>query len=147
MKTERFLPALLTLKDGEAVVEIEQSQTGALALELDLLLHGLATTLAVGAGAGDRIVISFARGAGRPGERARALRPSRDRVELELALEPIARLQAVLLRAYRDGMAEVNHVHVECQLGAAPFDLTLFFRAARPPMTPEEAGRLLGERG
>jgi hypothetical protein len=52
-------------------------------------------------------------------------------------------LQAVLLRAYRDQMAEVNHVHIEGQRSGTPFDLTVMFEVAREPMTPEDAKKLL----
>jgi hypothetical protein len=41
-------------------------------------------------------------------------------------------------------MAEVNHVHVEGRLNGESFDLTLVFQTSRPPMTQEEAERLMG---
>jgi hypothetical protein len=52
-------------------------------------------------------------------------------------------LQAVLLRAYRDQIAEVNHVHIDGESDGKPFDLTVIFELSLEPMTPENAKKLL----
>jgi hypothetical protein len=45
----------------------------------------------------------------------------------------------VLLRAYRDGLAEANHVHLDGTRQKHPFSLTFFFELYREPMSGEEA--------
>jgi hypothetical protein len=46
-------------------------------------------------------------------------------------------VSAFVLRAVRDGAAEVDHVHNEAS------DVTRLTDAVKPPMTPEQAERLL----
>jgi hypothetical protein len=48
-------------------------------------------------------------------------------------------LQATLLRAYCDEVAEVNHWHIEGDRDGTSFDLTIMFHAFREPMSAEEA--------
>jgi hypothetical protein len=43
-------------------------------------------------------------------------------------------------------MAEVDHIHLEGEKDGCSFDLTFFFDASRPPMTPEEAAKLMDEK-
>jgi hypothetical protein len=63
----------------------------------------------------------------------------------ELSRTQATYMQATLLRTYRDEMAAVDHVHIEGFMRESPFDLTLFFALSRPPMTPEEIEKLIGE--
>ena len=76
-------------------------------------------------------------------ESKRGLFSGLDGTELRLALPKVTieYLQAVLLRAYRDGMAEIGHVHIETNAA----DLTLLFSVSAPPMSADEAMRLLEE--
>jgi hypothetical protein len=54
----------------------------------------------------------------------------------------LGHLLATLLRAYRDQVAEVSHVHIEGLLDGAPYDLTVMFDVCKESMSPEEAKKL-----
>jgi hypothetical protein len=60
-------------------------------------------------------------------------------IHLSLPMVTVKYLQAVLLRAYRDGMAEVGHIHVE----TTSIDLTFLFAVSAPPMSGDDAARIL----
>jgi hypothetical protein len=77
--------------------------------------------------------------------RAAVLRLSADRMMFSLSRNQAEYLEATLLRAYRDEMAEVNHIHLEGELDGSSYDLTLLFDVSRPPMSPEEATARMGE--
>lgn len=126
--------------DSEIVVEISQAEVPAIALDVALLLGGLADSLSLVSGAAKlNIRVSP--------QRTTATNFDRDehgRVECVLSRDNAEYIQATLLRAYRDGMAEVSHVHVDGKFRGNDFDLTLMFDTARPAMTPEEAERIMG---
>jgi hypothetical protein len=131
----------------ELVVEAEQAEVGTFALELTLLLEGLSEMVVILTPAGYRISLSIQKKEekGRFEARTRVTQVDPMRMTFEIARTQAMYLQATLLCAYRDEMATVDHVHVEGFLRELPFDLTLFFAASRPPMTPEEIEKMIGD--
>jgi len=129
--------------NGEIVVEILHSEIPILVVEVALLLYGLAETLRLHPVSGPSALLTL-----QPGDQvSRAIvERSRDGAfKFALGHNQAGFLQATLLRAYRDHMAETDHIHIEGLEGAAPFDLTIRFELAREPMSPEEAKRLMGD--
>lgn len=124
--------------------EVEQAEIGTFALELTLLLEGLSEMLVISTPAGYRISLSVQKREekGRFEARTKVTQVDSMRMTFELARTQAMYMQATLLRTYRDEMAAVDHVHIEGFLRDLPFDLTLFFAAARPPMTPEEIEKM-----
>jgi hypothetical protein len=124
---------------SEVVVELSQGEAATFALELVLLLRGLTNLVNVMAGAA-KLVLRLAE----PTSTATTFnREASGRMVCSLTRDNAEYLEATLLRAYRDGMAEVNHVHVQGTLDGESFDLTLLFDSSRLPMTPEEAEKLM----
>lgn len=125
----------------ETVVEILQERFGVWALEISLLLQGLAESLLVRAPNDGTLLLSLLadknvkRGAFSLSE-PRKLRFDMSRAQAEY-------LQIALLRAYRDGMADVEHVHIEGTFAGTAYDMTFFFGASRPPMSAEDAAKRL----
>ncbi len=131
------------LDSGELVVELAHAAVATLALELSLLLGGLADSIRLSAKSGASVVLSL-RG-GDAVSKAEAQRMFTDTVHFRLGTNQAEYLHAVLLRAYRDGAAEVNHVHIEGSDGHLSFDFTLLFERFCEPMTGAEAMKLLGD--
>lgn len=144
MVTERrflFLTAEILGGDSEFVLELPQSAVAAMALELALLLQGLSKSLRIQAKAGKIVVLTLIDNdrvskavVGREHDDARSFAIGRNQAEY---------LQSFCLRAYRDQMAEVNHVHIEGRCENIPFDLTIMFEVYRESMTPEEVEKLM----
>jgi hypothetical protein len=121
----------------ETVVEIRQDRIEAWALEVSLLLSGLNDTLVVRSTTKPTIMLSVL-----PEERkrkaARTTAPSTvvtrskpDKLTFQLSRTEAEAIQATLLRAYRDEMAEVNHIHIGGLFEGVTYDLTLFFDVSR----------------
>ena len=119
--------------------EVEQAEVGTFALELTLLVEGLSEMLVISTPAGYRISLSIQEKEqkGQFVARTKVTQVDPMRMTFEIARTQAMYMQATLLCTYRDEMAAVNHVHIEGFLRESPFDLTLFFAASRPPMTPE----------
>jgi hypothetical protein len=126
---------------GEAVVEIMQERFGVWTLEISLLLQGLAESLTVRSPKGGTLLLSLL--ADKRVRRSAVSCGGTDKLRFDLSRTQAEYLQTVLLRAYRDGMADVDHVHIEGALAGTAYDLTFFFGASRPPMSAEEAARRL----
>jgi hypothetical protein len=124
---------------GELVLEILHNEFGTWALELTLLLQGLTQSVEICFGGKGRMGISL--DADSHADRFVAIKMGNHDFAFVLPRTQAEYLLATLLRAYRDEMAEVNHVHVEGSAGGEPFDLTIMFDIYRPPMTAEEAER------
>ena len=142
---KRFLPleGEVLLGSAEAVIELPTRAVGALALEITLLLEGLAKTLRIGPGKGPTLQLMVIES--HPAAKAVVTCESVEFVSFAVNRNQAEYLQAVLLRAYRDQMAEVNHVHIEGTCNGSPFDLTVMFEAFREPMSAEDASRLLSD--
>lgn len=129
------------LGSAEIVLELEQSVVASMALELTLLLAGLSSSLRLGPSAGPAIIMKLV-----PGDRvskAAVTLAADGALSFVLGTNQAEYLQTVLLRAYRDEAAEVNHVHIEGERDGLAFDLTVMFGVFREPMSAEEAKRLL----
>jgi hypothetical protein len=125
---------------SELVVELTQGEVPILALELMLLLRGFADLVCLASGA----VQVALRLAAKSSTATTFIREVSGRLQCSLSRDNAEYLEVTLLRAYRDNMAAVNHVHIEGSLDGENFDLTLLFDVFRPPMTPEEAEKLIG---
>lgn len=131
---------------AELVLETEQAEVGALALELTLLVEGLSEAVVILTPAGHRISLSIPKKEkGLLEARTKVTQADPKRIAFELSRTQAEYMQATLLRTYRDEMAAVNHIHIEGFMGESAFDLTLFFALSRPPMTPEEIENLIGD--
>lgn len=124
---------------SESVVEVAHDEVGLLALEITLLLERLVDCLTVNdpQGFGMMLVVASRQGG------AAVSHAGTKRLSVELGRSQGEHLQAVLLRAFRDGAAEVNHVHLEGELEGRQYDLTIMFEVSQPPMSPDEAARLM----
>jgi hypothetical protein len=137
------LPGEPVVGDNEVVIEVPHTIVAPMALELSLLLSGLADSLRMRAQSGINIVITV--GAGVAVSKAIVGRGKADTLSFELGRNQAEYLHAVLLRAHRDGAAEVNHIHIEGAGGEDLFDLTILFETYREPMTREEAMKLMDD--
>ncbi|MEZ4306427.1 MAG: hypothetical protein R3F14_00040 [Polyangiaceae bacterium] len=126
---------------AEVVLELTPREVETWALEVELLLRGLSDRLTVRGDGGKHVVLTLDKGAA--SGRGRALRPDEHTFRFDLPANQLGYLQRALLVAYRDGVAEVNHIHIETDAGAGTFDLTVMFEVYRPPMPGEEATRRL----
>lgn len=141
----RYLSVLTESVVGpnEVVLELAQSVLGSLALELALLIAGLAAALRVQPSRGAPIILRLLDDD--RVSKALAERASDGSVTFAIGRNQAEYLQMVLLRAYRDEMAEVNHVHIEGDHQGQPLDLTLMFEVSAEPMSAEEANKLLND--
>ena len=110
-------PDRIIASGSEIVLELSQADVAVLALELALVLGGFANGVSVVSGS-SKLALRVA-------EQGPATtvftREASGRVECSLSRDNAEYLQATLLRAYRDGMAEVNHIHVEARIPPARF--------------------------
>jgi hypothetical protein len=124
----------------EVVVSLAEADVTPLCLEFALLLLGETAALQLQSGE-ERLDLEIAKKSQQPQAsfargKARGLRCTLDRDGLEY-------LQATLLRAWRDGAAEVDHLHLEGALAGSGHDLTVRFAKAQAPMTAAQARRKL----
>lgn len=126
----------MLMGENEVVVEISSDDVGRWALEFGLLLARLSDVLVVSTrGAG----LEFALMPTGPGEkRALAERRTESVIRFTLPQSGAGYIHAVLLRAYRDGAADVEHVHIGAMLAGREFDLTLFFDRYKPPSSEDD---------
>lgn len=130
------------LSAAEIVIELSPSAVASLALEFALLLEGMAFSLRIRPSKGPTLLLSLTNDD--KVSKGAVTRESDGSVHFALGRNQAEYLQAVLLRAFRDQIAEVNHVHIEGRINAMPFDLTVMFENFREPMTAEDAKNLLG---
>lgn len=142
---KRFLrlPSEPVVGDNEVVVEVPHNVVPTVALELSLLLAGLAESLRMQAESGPIVALTI--GAVATASKALVFRNDAKTLSFEFGRNQVEYLHAVLLRTHRDGVAEVSHVHIEATNGEAPFDLTILFETYREPMSAEQAMDLLGD--
>lgn len=132
--------AAIVFGDAETLIELDQRSVSEWALNLTLLVNGLIDTLSI---RDKKYAIALSVKKERKDKRSRFAKVSSNNLKCELSLNEAEYLQVFLLRTYRDGVAEVNHIHIESDLGGSAHDLTILFENARPPMSPEEAAALL----
>ena len=145
MKRAVKTSAIAVIHRGELVLNVSHNEFGKWALEFTLLLEGLVKITDIRTGGKNRVRISL--NDDLQADRLLAIKSRNGDFEFVLPRNQAEYLQATLLRAYRDEMAEVNHVHAEGYMDGKPFDLTMMFDVYRPPMTAEEAEReIFGKR-
>ena len=127
---------------NEVVLSITHDALTQWALEVVLLQRGLNDKLRVWSSEGSHLILAAATTAE---VRARWSTGARGSLRVSLPANQIGYLEAVLLRAWRDSIAETNHIHLEGEREGRGFDLTVMFDMARPPMSGDEATRRLLE--
>ena len=139
------LGAAAILGDEEAVVEVRQGLVTGLIAELNLLLYGLSDSLHLGGSNQARIGLEI--GGGDRISKGRVTHESSDAVHFLFGRNQVEYIQSTLLIAYRDGAAEVNHIHLEAirDVGGGDYDLTLLFELYREPLSPKQAAELMGD--
>ncbi len=127
---------------AEVVVELADMNVVSLSMELNLLLHSMTDSITLTCPQKTKITLKL----GAPKKWTIVEGHTRSSVSFLLSRNEAEYIQAVLLRAYRDKMAEVDHIHIEGRtIQDDAFDLTLMFQTYRPPMSPEEAARLMDD--
>lgn len=123
--------------DAEEVIELRQDEIAKMALEIVLLSHGLSDSLTVWTRSGHKLVLRL------NDEDPARVRVTRGAQQLRYGIPGplLGYLESTLLRAYRDGVADVNHIHLEGEIDDRSFDLTFLFALSRAPMSPEEVAR------
>ena len=101
----------------EIVIEVEQAEVGALALELTLLLMKLSECVSISLAGGHAVLLSLQAESEEVAKRTKVAKVNEKRIKFELSRTQAGYLQATLLRAYRDEMAEVNHIQIEKLVG------------------------------
>lgn len=136
------LPSELLHSDGEVVLELSQGMLGPVILELDLLLHAYVSEVQLRRSRGPSVRLRCS-----VDERhvPRVHRVPEGDFAFDLARTDVEYMHGFLLRAYRDGMGEVSHIHVEARGEPGSFDLTVMLELYKPPMSAEDAKRLLDE--
>jgi hypothetical protein len=126
------------LERGEVVVTVPHETVGLLALELTLLVFEEASSLRLAGPSQFSVVLTVV-----PGTRVSKATAQKEPngLRFELGRNQAEYLLATLLRAHRDGAAEVDHIHIESMLGSEYYDLTVFFEQSLAPMSQEEAMR------
>lgn len=123
----------------EITVALADDEVSRLALEVTLLSLDLSSTLALRSQRNQRIELSPASGDVRATIRMR--KP--DYAEVGISRDQLGYLQMFLMRTYRDGMARVDHIHLEGTGENGPKDLTFMFDTVAPPLPPEEMTKLI----
>jgi hypothetical protein len=142
---KRFLPLACEslLGPGDIVIELQQAVVANMALEITLLMSGSTESLRLQPSRGPAVYLRLT--AEGPVGKAAVARAPDGSVMFTLGRNQAEFLHAVLLRAYRDQIAEVNHVHVEGDCGGSPFDLTIMFDKSREPISAEQAAKLMAD--
>jgi len=122
------------LGSAEVVVELSDADVVTFAMELTLLLHAMTTTVTLRCPNGAKVDITL----GSNDKWAVVDRLSTSRVCFHLGRNQAEYIHAVLLRAYLNKAAEVNHIHVEGDCRGETVDLTILFQTYVPSMTPDE---------
>lgn len=143
--TRRFLALAGDSLGGESevILELKPSDIPHFALELTLLLEGLADSLRLQPSSGPSVMISMI-----PSDRVSKARVDvtpDGSIAFAIGKNQAGYIRAILLRAYRDRMAEVSHIHIEGEFKGALRDLTVVCTLFREPMSSKDAARFLAE--
>lgn len=141
MKRLSVINQEIIIGTAEIVVELAQADVASLTIELTLLLCAMSSALTLRSPAREQVELTLES----PDVWGRAKKLAANHVRFDLSRNQAEYLQAVLLRAYRDQMAEVNHVHLEGTNGNETMDLTLLFQVYKPPMSAEAAAKAMGD--
>lgn len=127
-------------RDGEFVLQIRTAEMQEVALQLMMLIWGI--TSAVVFADGGPVIIKVQKG---QDSMSRAeVKGSPGKLEFLLGTNQVEYLLATLLRAIANGgVVSASHIHIEGLMNSTPYDLTVVFEQSQPPLSPEEAERLL----
>lgn len=125
---------------AELVFELSPSDVTLWVLELTLLLGGYVDTLQVNF---ERATLLLQLDGEKILSKAKILSTRPDFFRVRLGRNQAEYLHAVLLRAYRDGYGEVDHIHIFGDQAGESFDLTVCFERYAPPVAPEVAMQML----
>jgi hypothetical protein len=121
---------------------LSTAEVVSLSMELNLLLHSMTNSITLTSP--QKLTMNLKLGAPEKWTIVENLAPSS--VSFLLSRNEAEYIQAVLLRAYRDKVAEVDHIHIEGRtVQDHGFDLTLMFQTYMPPMSPQEAAKLMND--
>ena len=142
---KRYLESEIEIiaSSNEMIIEVDQAYYATLGLELTLLVNKLCESLTIRGRNAQVIVLSIHSLTDDYIGRTRIVCKSDTQMEFELSATQAEYLQASMLHAYRDKMAQVEHIHIEGYLDGKPYDLTVFFNSAVESLSEEEALELL----
>jgi len=143
MKRSTAIIQEFIIDTAEAVLELTQDEVGLVALEITLLMSAMISQVTLRSPTNQRIELTVNPNEHTTRAKLRLIAP--EQLQVELPRNQGEFLQAVLLRAYRDEMAEVNHIHLEGFMNGEPMDLTFLFRVYREPMSQKDAVKALGD--
>ena len=143
MRRYRQIDAEIVIKPYETVLKLAQTEVAPMGMEMMLLLESMCESLTLRGQRGASVLIALL--PDRDKKHLVVSRISAHKLRFDLPQNLVEYFLAVLLRAFRDGMAEVDHIHLEGDFGDESYDLTVKFALFRPPMSAEEAARLMDE--
>lgn len=141
MKRTFFINDEILLGQYEMVMSIRQGEVAGLALEVALLLEDLSRSLRIRSDEspkGASLVLSVGGSKDQGPKRKRVAetsvatcRSADNTMYFSLREDEVGALYVTLLQAYRDQIAEVNHIHLSSQKDGQEFDLTVVFEQSR----------------
>lgn len=126
---------------GEFVIELKQTDVSCFILELTMLLMKQVYRLTFMFE--DDIRVDMRLQDDLPHASKMIVNKKGNGLFFDFSVNHLEYLLAFLLRAYRDGVAEVDHIHLEGDYGPQSYDLTFIFDSYSPSLTPEEAAKLM----
>lgn len=134
----------ILMEDHETLVEVDTSFLPIFTLEFALLLRGLIEGLTIYSNAGRQLTIRINEDKSLKKSSVNKLAPHR--YLFILSKNQAEYISMFLLRAYRDGMAEVNHIHIDgITTTGNEYDLTLLFDLSKPSMSASAMRKLLAD--
>ena len=125
----------------DVVVQVDRLSVGAFALEVSLLLRSMSDELLFPC-EGDVVIVSLCKDQG-----LSTMAQGASQFEVRLLPRDLEFMESYLLKYYRDGRAEVDHIDIDLYAPYSGVEVgTLILRAgdSAPGMTAEEAMRILG---
>lgn len=143
-------PSEVLRSRSEIVMEIGWSSVPLWALEIGLLANGMAESVRISGSDGFSVVLAGEQSKRHQQRHAGSRHPrsvgewrADQLLAVAMSNDAIGHLHAFLMRAYRDGMAEVSHIHIPVVVDDGELDLTFLFDVSTPPMSPQEMARRL----
>ena len=128
-------------KATELTILVNQSEVLNLALEFTLIMVGMSESLCIRSPGNFVLQVAISKEA--QTSKAIVSSESDKSIAILLGKNQMEYVQSVLLRAYRDNCAPVNHIHIEGTFQDARFDLTFLFEKYQKPMTAEQAAAVI----
>lgn len=129
--------------ENEFVIELGLGNVVLLVLELSMLMMGLIKQLNIVFNSGDGLCFLLDENLK---AEDKAVVSQRDKcISIALSRNQLEYIYTSLLRVYKEQIALVNHIHIECSKDSEAYDLTLMFENVSEPLTPKEASKLIGD--